>query len=561
MLANCLPEVDMATFYEYGKDGSHRSYTVEGEPVPFNPHAGFFGAVPYPMPQPAATYNTHGYYGYLVNAHGNWQGQPFANGHQTYPPSTPLRAPQQEEPEGYGFYYAEDNGGETEQQDHMDENRSEEFLEADYSAVDAGSELGISFPDEQPHVQFSAPRWYPDIEPVRGLCDLRGLLQHIQPARLHRAIYGPALDIVEENTDKVFAHKVPKKMLVLMCGRPAILKYVRTIERTEVSPGNVVPLRQELRIPQGVASHIGFKIIIAWMKRACHPKYTQEMKSIRVPKNLFAAISVARTLFFLNLHRDSDRIDTIIANHHFRRPIYPDEVASVWNCLPKDSKYIYGIVNILRDRMNKATQYGSDELHKGLLKLFEDYPQLEARVRDAEVNDMHKPVFSREWCKYIPPSEVAEKNAEEVASGIANLSMGSHEAEFDNGQEEQLGYPKKKDSLGAHEDMQIPGFNRHPFGAQQNHPSEKQQHKQVEAKKGKPFEKYKSRATQMPKHKPFQPKLKPFEPKEHKPFEAEKIKFGVLRIVAPKGKVAADETESESEMMLEDGGGFNQIKW
>ncbi|KAF2688886.1 hypothetical protein K458DRAFT_251443, partial [Lentithecium fluviatile CBS 122367] len=242
---------------------------------------------------------------------------------------------------------------------------------------------------------------YLDIEEVRKYKDMRALLNYIHPDRLRNALKGPMLDIVEDTTEHVLAWRVPKMMLILICGRPAITKFLRTLEREDGESSRGAPVQQELRIPRGTASHVGFRIMLSWMKGACYEASMGTTEPIRVPKNLFTAISLARTLDLFGLHRDACRVDNIIADHHFRRPIYPDEIAAVWKCLPRDNKYLFGIVNVLRERIKKFEDGKGKPLHKGVLAYLEENSGLSARVRDPEVNEQFKPFFGTKWCEFL----------------------------------------------------------------------------------------------------------------------------------------------------------------
>ena len=74
---------------------------------------------------------------------------------------------------------------------------------------------------------------YPDPELIRPYHTLHSLLRHLSPARLAGSVYGKKLDIVEEVTNHKFAFAVPKKMLVLFCGRNVVTRFLRTLERED----------------------------------------------------------------------------------------------------------------------------------------------------------------------------------------------------------------------------------------------------------------------------------------------------------------------------------------
>ena len=238
---------------------------------------------------------------------------------------------------------------------------------------------------------------YTDPESIREFLNLHSMLPFIQPARLRGSIFGPTLDLVEEQTGQKFAIAVPKKMLVLFCGRRIINRFLRTLEREDNKNWRGGPVKQELRFPPNYTNHIGVKIIIAWMNQACH-KNLSEMKSIRVPKNLFAALSLSRALTAFGLHRDANRVDGYIATHHYKRPLYLNEMISIWNCLPKDSKYTYRMIEDLRKqrcRYEKGNKRALPDAEK-VLEFLEQNHELKARVDDPDYNI--EPSFRTEWC-------------------------------------------------------------------------------------------------------------------------------------------------------------------
>ncbi|KAF1979242.1 hypothetical protein BU23DRAFT_642529 [Bimuria novae-zelandiae CBS 107.79] len=242
---------------------------------------------------------------------------------------------------------------------------------------------------------------YTDPELIRGYHTLHSLLPHIQPARLQNSHSGPTLDIVEEQTNHKFAIRVPKKMLVLFCGREMISRFIRTLERKDNENWKGGPLQQELRFPCRYTNHIGIKILISWMAQACR-RGPGEMKPVRIPKNLFAAISLSRALAAFRLYLDANRVDNCIAARHYKRSLYLDEIISIWNCLPKDSRYTYRMVEDLRKQRCEYEQGNEKALldAKKVLQFLEQHPELKARVDDKEYNDREEfqPFFGTEWC-------------------------------------------------------------------------------------------------------------------------------------------------------------------
>jgi hypothetical protein len=452
----------MTTFYQYSEaDGSITGYLSQHLPmVPYQyytqPNSGdsYYGSV----------YDTHSTYDY-DNYSGSFDSPPVFDDHEIDESQS-----------------VEQPGSSRQGQSDRDGYYSEELLEADHLSNRSVSEYENSTPAENTTVEASKFKQYshasyPHIEKIRKFHDIESLLGCIEPNRLHNALYGPMLNIIEEETDHVMAHQVPKKLLVLICGRAVISKYLRTRERIQVAKGHGAPVAQELCIPRGAASHVGFKVLISWMKRACYWETMGTMEKIRVPKNLFAAISLARVLDLFSLHRDACRVDHIIANFHLKRPIYPDELATVWKCLPKDSKYVFGVINVLRTRLEAMEKGQAKPLHEGVLSFLDENPDLNARVRDPEINRLYEPFFGTNWCKYIAPNQESQTEKQQVRSERPRQRKCIEPGQ-DEPAETRLDVPKlssRKKTMSAME--------------------------------------------------------------KKKPLELEKMKFGVLRIVAPKSKM------------------------
>jgi hypothetical protein len=269
---------------------------------------------------------------------------------------------------------------------------------------------------------------YPDVESIRHLHCLHSLLGWILPERLHNSLYGPTLDIVEEGTRAPFAYRVPKKLLVLFIGRAVVSRYLRTLDRQDIENWEGYPTLQELIIPRGAANHVGFKILIAWMKRACYYEKMDSIEPIRVPKNLFAAISLARLLVLFGLHRDASRVDNYIARKLYKRPLFIDEIRSIWKCLPKNSKYTYRMVEDIRAAIIDEGYENKVRNVDEVLEFLEEQPDLKARVHSKDINDNFKPYFGTEWCKKAAEAVTEipvfrQEMMEDV--GFAQNNMGS----------------------------------------------------------------------------------------------------------------------------------------
>jgi hypothetical protein len=248
-------------------------------------------------------------------------------------------------------------------------------------------------------------RPYPDPEQIRHLHTLHSLLPYLQPERKLNALKGPVIDIVEQDTGVKIAYQVPKKMLVLFLGRKVLNKYIRTTHREDDVNWNGAPTCQEMNLPRGVTSKAAMKALIAWMLRACHYQTMASMKQIRVPKNTFVACSLAQTMELFELRKDALRVDHYISECHLVRPIFAVELEALWNCLGENSRYVYAAIKVVGQRL-RAFEVDSEGrevlgIDEDMLALLKEYPTLEARVRDLELNERHRPVFNTNWIKRL----------------------------------------------------------------------------------------------------------------------------------------------------------------
>ncbi|KAF1834592.1 hypothetical protein BDW02DRAFT_568839 [Decorospora gaudefroyi] len=246
-------------------------------------------------------------------------------------------------------------------------------------------------------------RSYPDPEEIRHLHTLQSLLPYIQPEHAHNALEGPVMNIVEQDTGVVFADEVPKKMLVLFLGRNAIKKFIRTVQREDNENWSGAATCQELVLPRGKCSKYSMRIIVAWMFHACRHRTIGTTKQIRVPRSTFVACSLAETMHLLGLYRDAMRIDHYIASTHFYRPIFDAELLTLWNCLGEDSRYVYAAIKVVGRRLNESEKKGESVpgINQDMLAMLEQYPELNARVRDPELNEEYRPVFGTMWMKNL----------------------------------------------------------------------------------------------------------------------------------------------------------------
>ena len=257
---------------------------------------------------------------------------------------------------------------------------------------------------------FSAmPRPYSNPEDVRHLHTLQSLLPYLQPERKLNALNGLVVDIVEQDTGVVLAYQVPKKMLVLFLGRRVVNRFIRTIHREDDENWRGAPVCQEMNLPRGVSSQAAMKALIAWMFRACQYQTMGSMKQIRIPKNTFVACSLAQTMELFELHKDALRVDHYIAENHFVRPIFAVELETLWNCLSKESRYVYAAIKVVGQRIceSQTDSPGRETLSNNadMLAMLKEYPGLEARVRDPKLNEQYRPSFNTKWIKRMSDKE------------------------------------------------------------------------------------------------------------------------------------------------------------
>jgi hypothetical protein len=244
---------------------------------------------------------------------------------------------------------------------------------------------------------------YPDPEHIRHLHTLQSLLPHIDPARKMRSTQGPTVNVIEQDTNTVFAFAVPKKLLVLFFGRRKVTQFIKTVGLRDMNRSDHQNNIQQLCIPPRISSSSAFKILVSWMKRACMPDTMNRMRQFNIPKHTFAACTLAQTLALFGLHKDAQRVDCKIAQEHLRRPIFAAELESLWNCLGENNRYTYAVIKVVGERL---LEFGVDDgtdtrMWREILELMAKIPELDARVRDLELNEQYRPTFDTEWCKKL----------------------------------------------------------------------------------------------------------------------------------------------------------------
>jgi hypothetical protein len=276
--------------------------------------------------------------------------------------------------------------------------------EQTYDSYTPQTETFNNHPEPTGHGNQRKLKHYPDPESVRHLHTLLSLVPNLQPARRFKCLYeGPLIDIVEQDTGTVLAYQVHKKMLVLFLGRAVINKYIRTLERQDPVNWEGGPVVQELSIPRGVGSRAAFRILVSWMMRASRPDCAKDLRQITIPDNTHAACTLSQILNLLGLHKDALRVDYTISKSHFKWPIYAKELETLWNCLGARNRYVYAAIKVVGGHLeNDAPGSQADfKFWNQMAGLFEREPLLERRVKDLQLNEKYRPVFSTNWCKKI----------------------------------------------------------------------------------------------------------------------------------------------------------------
>lgn len=416
---------DMATYYFYGKDGTVTTTHL-------NPNAPAF---------------TRGLQGATSDQqHGDIVGAYLAHREMTY------TAPNPEEAHQYGSTPYQpwgqplDNSAISEPMEPSHWS-SDEYESCDYppsSQAESVSTLGYA--GWASHSGVAHP--YPNPEDIRHMHTLHSLLPYLQPERKLNALHGPAVDIVEQDTGVVLAYQVPKKLLVLFLGRRVVNKYIRTIQRQDGKDSSEPPTSQEMSLPRGKSSKASIRVLIAWMARACQYSTMATMEQIRIPKKTFVACSLAQTMELLGLHKDAFRVDNFIAQTHFVRPIFAVELEALWNCLGEENRYVYAAIRVVGTRLQMHESNGSKAvpgIDADMYATLKKYPQLEARVRDPELNERYHPNFSTDWTKGLRGKETNNR---------MDSSQGGHDTVHNHWSQEDVNKTHTTDIEDATHDLE-----------------------------------------------------------------------------------------------------------
>lgn len=274
------------------------------------------------------------------------------------------------------------------------------YSEANQQSSSHAVDLGFPQAPQFPQRDFS----FPNPERIRRFHTLHALLPHLDPARRLAARDGKVVDVLEQDTNRVFAWQVPKKMLILYLGRSVVNKYIRTLQRADDIRWHGPPVLQELHLPLNVSSQVAWKILLSWMILASQIPDFRNISQLQIPRSTFAACSLAQTLTILGLHRDAMRVESEIARNHFFRPIYADELEALWHGLggngKSNNKFLHKAIMVVGQRWRErdASEVGRQErLWDEMDRLMSRNQELARRVICPEENEKFKPVEGREW--------------------------------------------------------------------------------------------------------------------------------------------------------------------
>jgi hypothetical protein len=319
-------------------------------------------------------------------------------------------------------------------------------------------------PARDSHINTQLHHRYPDTESIRHLHTVHSLLPHVQPERKLSALSGPVLDIHSgSNTGPILCLAVPKKLLVLFLGRSVVSRYLHTISRQDNTGWAGPPTQQSLVLPSTIASSSALTILVAWMTRACKHATMSTMRPLAIPKNLFAACTLAQTMDLLGLKRDAYRVDMEISRRLRSKRLFAVEVETLWRCLGESNRYVYAAVKAFGKQARAAstlapasvaieesalagTSRSSSEAEESacgapeglqtsstasataseLLELKERYPRLYDRIRNEEVNEQFAPQFGRNWFDNLAGRGGKEEEEEKEAANISLSTPSTH---------------------------------------------------------------------------------------------------------------------------------------
>jgi hypothetical protein len=271
---------------------------------------------------------------------------------------------------------------------------------------------------------------YAHPEGARPHHTLLGLLRQINPRWAMNAIQGPRLDIVEQDTSRVLAYAVPKRMLLLFLGRHMVEKFpIRDlkVENHETWRRG----SQQWCIPRNKSSRSALKVIVAWMLKASRCP-ADRMRPMRTPRNLFVACSLAQTLELFGLYKDAYYVDKSISKN-LELPIFAADLESLWNCLGEESKYVYAVIKRLGAEIQNYEKLTTEDImrHEYINTVLQKHPQLSDRVHNLELNEEYRPQFSTEWIRKLTPPTTSSQIELQMASTSDDLVDKSTQTDGD----------------------------------------------------------------------------------------------------------------------------------
>ncbi|KAF2655756.1 hypothetical protein K491DRAFT_716044 [Lophiostoma macrostomum CBS 122681] len=260
---------------------------------------------------------------------------------------------------------------------------------------------------------------YPNPDDIRADTDLMGIACAIPLSRRQNALSGKGLNVLEERIEErvaertvngippstILFHNLPKKALILFCGRKTVSRFLRTLEREDNENWIGLPTRQQLRVPPGSCNFVGLLIFLDWVRKACDREYAHTLRPIQCPVDMFSAISLARTLRLFGLKKDAERIDNSIRARLSHHPLHPHSVEEIWKAFPKDCKYTYRMVKCLKEQVEMHRDIGSPFVMPKAEEMFaviDKYPHLKDRIEIVDENEKFKPVSADKWAVRHP---------------------------------------------------------------------------------------------------------------------------------------------------------------
>lgn len=206
------------------------------------------------------------------------------------------------------------------------------------------------------------------------------------------SLRGKTVDITNSLTDQIMLKAVPKQMLIHFGGFHNISKYLRT------NPDDNT--KQVLRLPGQYVEHVGLKIVVNWMQRACkEPRNTLKLNA--PGKNIFIACAIARALRTLGCSADAHRVHKFIKRCYFSGPLNAKKVMALWGNLPHDCIYNrWAVVNVRNTLEGNHDGTLPESFKINLRKLMNQWQGITVAVAAVQANVNKNRATYHEWDNY-----------------------------------------------------------------------------------------------------------------------------------------------------------------